>query len=240
MILKCIIVDDEPRAIDVLKEYADQLYSLNLLATFRNPIEAFDFVKQNEVDVIFLDINMPNLSGIQFIKSLSTPPAIVLTTAYSEYAIEGYQLDVVDYLLKPIEFERFMNCVNRLIDKLKPIITENRISKNQPNSELKSHIFIKHGIKIERLELSDILFIEGSSNYVIYHTERGNIMALGKMSETLKTLPNHQFLRIHKSYIINWDKVKSVESNHIHIGDSKISISSTYKKAVFDKVKNAL
>ena len=240
MILKCIIVDDEPRAIDVLKEYTGQLSSLNLLATFRNPIEAFDFVKQNQVDVIFLDINMPNLSGIQFIKSLTTRPAIVLTTAYSEYAIESYQLDVMDYLLKPIEFERFINCLNRLLDKLKPIAIESQTNDLQPNIESKNHIFIKHGTKIERLELSDILYVEGSSNYVIYHTENGNIMALGKMSETLKTLPGHQFLRIHKSYIINWNKVKSLESNHIHIGNSKLSISSSYKKAVFNRLKNIL
>ena len=238
MILKCIIVDDEPRAIEVLKEYAEQLASLDLLATFRNPVEAFDFVKQNEVEVIFLDINMPNLSGIQFIKSLTKRPAIVLITAYSEFAIESYQLDVVDYLLKPIEFDRFMNCVDRLIDKLSQTKTSQETSIQGANTESTNHIFVKHGTKIERLEFNDIFYVEGSGNYVIYHTVKGNIMSLGKMSETMENLPQEYFIRIHKSYIINWDKVKFIENNHVHIGDVKFSISNSYRKAVFDRVKN--
>lgn len=238
MSLKCIIVDDEPRAIEVLKEYTEQLASLVLLATFRNPVDAFDFVKQNTVDVIFLDINMPNLSGIQFIKLLSNQPAIVLTTAYSEYAIESYQLDVMDYLLKPIEFDRFMQCANRLIDKLKPVNTNNDLLVSTVQLEPITYIFVKHGTKIERVEFNDILYIEGSGNYVIYHTVNGKIMALSKMSDTLDTLPAQDFIRIHKSYIINWDKVKSVENNHVYIDAVKLSISSSYKKAVFDKINN--
>ena len=238
MTLKCIIVDDEPRAIDVLKEYTEQLSSLNLLATFRNSVEAFDFVKQNQVDVVFLDINMPNLSGIQFIKSLTRKPAIVLTTAYSEYAIESYQLDVLDYLLKPIEFDRFIKCVNRLFDKLNPLNTENKVPIETPKSTSKEYIFVKNGTKIERIELNDILYLEGSGNYVIYHTVNGKIMTLSTMGDSLETLPNHDFIRIHRSYIINWNKVKSVENNHVHIGDVKLSISISHKKAFFDRLNN--
>lgn len=242
MKLKCIIVDDEPRAIEVLVEYVEQLSSLELLATFRNPIKAFDFVKQNQVDVIFLDINMPNLSGIQFIKSLTHKPAIVLTTAYSEYAIESYQLDVLDYLLKPIEFERFIKCMDRLMEKLTPKETS-QISSISPNiqtntQETLDYIFVKHGTKIERIELDDILYIEGSGNYVSYHLENKNILALGKMTEAFEALPQERFIRIHKSYIVQWNKIKYIEDNHVLIGKAKLSISSTYKNDFFDKIKN--
>lgn len=239
MKLKCIIVDDEPRAIEVLEEYVQQLSSLDLLATFRNPISAFDFVKQNQVDVIFLDINMPNLSGIQFIKSLSHKPAIVLTTAYSEYAIESYQLDVQDYLLKPIEFDRFMVCVDKLFDKLKPTEIP-KVSPSIPanSQEIQDYVFVKHGTKIERIELDDILYIEGSGNYISYHLESRTILALGKMSEALNSLPQQRFVRIHKSYIIQWNKIKSIEDNHVFIGTAKLSISSTYKNDFFSQIQN--
>ncbi|RDY59755.1 LytR/AlgR family response regulator transcription factor [Flagellimonas nanhaiensis] len=237
MQFNCIIVDDEPRAIEIMEEYVQRMESLNLMASFRNPIKAFDFLKQQKVDVVFLDINMPNLSGIQLIKSLNQKPKFVLTTAYSEYAVESYQLDVVDYLLKPIEFDRFVMCV----DKLHGVM----VSKNQnviqtdekPDAKFhQNHIFVKHGTKIDRIDLDSILFLEGSGNYVNYQLDDRKVMALGKMGETLDMLPQDRFVRIHKSYIVQLSRIDVIMNNRVHLGESKLPISGSYREAFFAMV----
>ncbi|MCL6266337.1 LytR/AlgR family response regulator transcription factor [Flagellimonas myxillae] len=235
MELKCIIVDDEPRAIEVMKEYVEQISTLSLVNTFRNPLKAFDFIKQHEVDLVFLDINMPHLSGIQFIKSLSNKPFVVLTTAYSEYAVESYQLDVVDYLLKPIEFERFIICMNKVYDKIKQrnASYSSSGSDNESKPIPKEYIFVKNGTKIDRIDFNDILYIEGSGNYVSYQLKGRKIMSLGKMSEVIKLLPQDRFARIHKSHIVQINQINVIENNRVHIGDVQLSISQTYKAAFY-------
>lgn len=243
MKLDCIIIDDEPRAIEIMKEYVEKIATLSLMETFRNPLKAFDYLKQNKVDLIFLDINMPNLSGIQLIKSLTNKPFIVLTTAYSEYAVESYQLDVVDYLLKPIEFDRFMKCIDKIYDKIKNIDqpankSSAAIGANEVSSIQKGYIFVKNGAIIERIDLNDILYIEGSGNYIVYQLNTKKIMTLGKMSEMLHILPKNQFARIHKSHIVQLNKIKTIEDNRVLIGDVKLSISNTYRTQFYIKINS--
>ena len=237
MQFSCIIVDDEPRAIEIMEEYVERVESLNMIASFRNPVKAFDFLKQQKVDVVFLDINMPNLSGIQLIKSLNQKPKFVLTTAYSEYAVESYQLDVVDYLLKPIEFDRFMMCVDKLYGALAP--KNQTVPKTQGGAapELhQNHIFVKHGSKIDRIDLDNILFLEGSGNYINYQLDDRKVMALGKMGETLDMLPSDRFVRIHKSYIVQLSRIDVIMNNRVHLGEAKLPISGSYREAFFKVV----
>lgn len=234
--LNCIIIDDEPRAIEIMESYVSQLDSLYLMQTFRNPLKAFDFLKQNKVELIFLDINMPNVSGIQFLKSMPSPPLTILTTAYSEYAVESYQLNVVDYLLKPIEFDRFLQSINKVLDLLNPSRSDS-IHKTTSTTPAKNHIFVKSGAKIERVDFNDILYIEGSGNYISYQLKNRKILSLGKMSEVLNVLPIERFIRIHKSYIVQIDKINSIENNQVEIDGSRLSISQTYKSDFYHRIK---
>lgn len=234
--LNCIIIDDEPRAIEIMESYVSQLDSLCLMQTFRNPLKAFYFLKQNKVELIFLDINMPNVSGIQFLKSMPSPPLTILTTAYSKYAVESYQLNVVDYLLKPIEFDRFLQSINKVLDLLNPSRSDS-IHKTTSTTSAKNHIFVKSGAKIERVDFNDILYIEGSGNYISYQLKNRKILSLGKMSEVLNVLPIERFIRIHKSYIVQIDKINSIENNQVEIDGSRLSISQTYKSDFYHRIK---
>ena len=242
MKLNCIIIDDEPRAIDIMKEYVEKVQSLNLLSTFRSPIKALDYINNTDVHLVFLDINMPNLSGIQFIKSLTKKPQIILTTAYSEYAVESYQLDVSDYLLKPIEFDRFIKSINKVYDKLgnSNALLNSHISNNSETikQESKDYIFVKNGTKIDRIDLDDILYIEGSGNYILYQLESKKTLVLGKMSEAIDMLPKNKFVRIRKSHIVHVNKIKAIEDNRVIIGDVKLSISNTYRADFYSKINS--
>jgi DNA-binding LytR/AlgR family response regulator len=241
MTLNCIIIDDEPRAIAILKEYVDKVPNLHLLETFRNPVRALTFINSNSVHLIFLDINMPSLSGIQFVKSLAKKPFIILTTAYSEYAVESYQLDIDDYLLKPIEFDRFMKSINKIWGKINAS-TLNKTAQNTDvthlHSQDKAYVFVKNGTKIERVDFEDIQYIEGSGNYIVYQLAQKKIMVLGKMSEVLDLLPKNRFVRIHKSHIVQLGKIKSIEDNHVMIGDTRLSISHTYRNGFYTKINS--
>lgn len=241
MKLKCIAVDDEPRALEVMKEYIEKIPFLELCDTFRNPLKAFEYVKQNEVQLIFLDINMPNLSGIQFIKSLTNKPNIILTTAYSEYAVESYGLDVLDYLLKPIEFDRFVKAANKAYDQTELI--ENIEGVNYPptieSGENKSNdfIFVKSGNQLLRIDIDQIQYIEGSGNYMSLYLEDKKVLTLAKMSEILDMLSSYPFARVHKSYIVHITKIKTVENHRIKIGEALIPISNSYRNSFYSLIK---
>lgn len=236
MKLKCIAVDDEPRALEVIKEYIEKIPFLKLCDTFRNPLKAFEYVKQNKVDLIFLDINMPNLSGIQFIKSLTNKPNIILTTAYSEYAVESYGLDVLDYLLKPIEFDRFVKAANKAYDNSQ--IKENEEVKlpqsdESNQSKAKDFIFVKSGTQLLKIDIDQIKYIKGLGNYMSLYLEDKKVLALAKMSEILDMLSSYPFARVHKSYIVNLTKIKTVENHRIRIGETLIPISNSYRKSFY-------
>ena len=231
MKLKCITIDDEPRALEILEDYIDQVPFLELLVSFRNPLKAFQYLKLNYVDLVFLDINMPNMSGIEFIKTLTQRPHIILTTAYSEYAVQSYGLDVLDYLLKPIEFSRFFKAASKALDNLeKP-----NIDIDEKSSIAKS-VFVKDGNQLVKVNPENVLYIEATGNYQSIHKEDGTLLSLIQMNELLKLFKNSRFVRVHKSYAVNIDKIESIENNRIKIKGKLIPIGQTYKTLFYSTI----
>ncbi|HCM76389.1 MAG TPA: DNA-binding response regulator [Cytophagales bacterium] len=226
--IKCAIVDDEELARTLLTEYVQRMPQLELIGQFKNPIDLIKSEKIDQLDLLFLDIQMPTLTGIDFLKGLKNKPTVIFTTAYPDYALEGYQLDVADYLVKPISFERFLYSVQ----KVSPQITGQEYAR-QGNA----FISINSGHKIFRIQPDNILYIEGLKEYVSYFTEDGQrIVALESLKKLSETLPHHQFVRIHKSYIVNISKVKVVEGNQVQIGTKKIPIGASYKEAAMKMI----
>lgn len=227
-----IAVDDEPKALDVLRIHASKAPEINLVKTFTNPEEALTFLKDNFVELIFLDINMPGISGLQFAERLQSKPFIVFTTAYSEYAIDSYDFEAVDYLLKPIEFDRFYKAVL----KVKKLIQLNSIQKD---STLSRFIFIKDGYKQVKICIDDILYLQSEGNYLNVVTQQEKIMARMTFQQIMEKLPRNLFLRIHNSYVINFSHIHKIEDNHIFIGEAKIPIGLKYKDHFFETVLNS-
>ena len=229
--LKCMVIDDEPLAIQLLENHISKVPFLELVSTFKNPLEALISINTNAVDLIFLDIQMPQLNGVQFMKLLQNRAQVIITSAYQEYAIEGFEHNVVDYLLKPISFERFFKAVEKAHNLKNPAQKLERTTELHPATG--GYIFIKVETKMVRVELDDILFIEGLKNYVSIQTKTKKIITLQVMKQLEEILPSHRFLRVHKSYIIALDKINSVERQEIHIGDRIIPIGITYQESFF-------
>jgi two-component system, LytTR family, response regulator len=225
MVINCIIVEDEPLALKRTKEYVSQVSYLNLIASFTNAFDAIGFLKENVVDLIFLDIEMDGFTGIEFIESLSSNPLIIITTAYDKYALKGFELNVTDYLLKPFRFDRFLTAVDRVYD----IITKDK-------KEDKNFIFVKTEYRLERIDLSDIYFIEGMGDYRNVQTGLKKILTLKTFSDFEIELPNNSFCRVHKSYIVSIDKIISIEHNRIKIKDSLIPVSESYKDRFYNMI----
>jgi len=228
--VNCIAVDDEPLALDVIESHLKQIPSFNLLARCSSAIEANEFLNQNQVDLIFLDIEMPEMTGIDFLKTLSQKPKVIFTTAYPNYALEGYNLDVVDYLLKPISFDRFLQAINKVQRQLKPVQNDvsNAVAAKQES------IFVKADKKLIRIFLDDICYLEGMKDYVKICTENDMIAALMTMKHIDEVLPDDRFVRVHKSYIINLSKIKSIVGNSIEIDKKLVPIGKSYKEAFFE------
>ena len=231
--LSCLIVDDEELARTLLGNYVKRLPYLNLVGKCSNPIEALQLLQQQSVDLIFLDIQMPEMIGTDFLKSLSHKPMVVFTTAYAEYALEGYELDVVDYLLKPFPFERFLKAVNRASDlaKLQCQQASNPILRKKEANN-KDYILVRSEHKLHRISHDDILYIQSMREYVAFYTRNGRILSLGSLKKLEVDLPQDQFLRIHKSYIISKAKATILEGNMVHIGEEKIPIGASYREEV--------
>ena len=224
--VNCLVVDDEELARTLLENYISRLPHLHLVAKCANPLEAFKVLEEENIDILFLDIQMPELSGIDFLKTLQTQPKVIFTTAYSEYAIEGYQLDVVDYLLKPFSFERFVQAVNKAVN----LINE------KPKDTEKDFLLVKSEHKIHKIKYADIRYIQSMREYVAYFLPNGKILALNSLKKLETELPADQFIRIHKSYIIPIQKVTTLEGNMVHIGDEKLPIGNLYKEEVLKRV----
>lgn len=221
--MKCIIVDDEPLAIEILESYVARLDDLELVGTFRNAIAAFTFVQQNPVDLIFLDIEMPKLSGIEFLKSLKVHPKVIITTAYRDYAIEGFELEVVDYLLKPIPFERFLKSVSKItVVPAAPVAT----------ATTDNFIYFKVDKKMVKTKIADILYIESIKDYVKVRTADKEIITQQKISYLDESLPRAQFLRIHRSFIVNTDHIDAYTATDVEINKFKVPIGRNYKNDV--------
>ncbi len=229
--MKCLVIDDEPKALEILSDYIDKAPDLELAGTFRDPLKALKFIQDNPVDLLFLDINMPDLSGIQFLNTLHFKPLVIFTTAYSEYALESYDYDAVDYLLKPIEFDRFLKAVNKAWQRF-PIHEKSLILFNGDSDFL----FIKSGTDYYKLKTNEILYIRGTGNYLTFVTPKKEILSLLTMKKALDILPE-KFFRIHKSYIINFDHVDLIESDEVRIKDSRIPIGDTYRDSLFKVLK---
>jgi DNA-binding LytR/AlgR family response regulator len=234
MKIRCIAVDDEPLALLKVKGYADKIDYLELCDSFNNALDAIQYLKSNEVDLIFLDVQMEDLSGIQMLETLESRPHIILTTAYDEYALKGYELDVCDYLLKPFSFPRFLKACEKVFSQLK----DKQVNQNLSQDDKKStptHIFVKSGTETFNVRLNEILYLEGMKDYVRIWTEDRNIMALLTFQNLEKSLAPPDFVRIHKSYIVSVSKIDSIQRNRVKIGDAILPIGEKYKKA-FEQV----
>jgi DNA-binding LytR/AlgR family response regulator len=219
MKINCIVIEDEPLALKKINEFISQVDYLNLLEGFDNSVKAIGFLKNNSVDLIFLDIRMKKLTGIQFLESLKSKPKVIITSAYDEYALKGYELDVSDYLLKPFSFDRFLKSVEKVYNDL---VTNN--IKQKPD-----YIFVKTEYRIEKIELKSILYIQGMKDYLQIFTIDKNIMTLQSFKNLVQILPDKEFVRVHNSYMVSISKIDSIERNRIKIGDSLIPISNSYK-----------
>ena len=225
MVINCIIIEDEPLALKRIKDFVGKVAYLNLLSSFSNAFDAIGFLKTITVDLIFLDIEMDVLTGIEFIESLVSKPQIIITTAYDKYALKGFELNVTDYLLKPFRFDRFLSAVERVYE----IISRDK-------KEDKKFIFVKTEYRLERVSLSDIYFIEGMGDYRNIQMQLKKILTLKTISDFEKELPTGKFCRVHKSYIVSIDKILSIERNRIKILDTLIPVSDSYKERLFNVI----
>lgn len=213
--INAIIVDDEPLAQDVLETYIDKFPNINLVAKCDNAIAANQALKEHQVDLMFLDIQMPQLTGTDFLRSLSHPPKVIFTTAYSNYALEGFELDAVDYLLKPISLDRFVKAVNKAVDQIE--LERKGESSSTTNEEEQDFIFVKADKKLVKVKFDDIIYIEGLKDYVIIRMDAQRIITLQTMKSLESKLPSHLFQRIHRSYIVSLDKIDAVVGNMVEV-----------------------
>jgi len=228
MSLRCVIIDDEPLAINVIKNHIAQLKGLEIIKTFDNAIESLDFLRTTEIDLLFLDINMPVLDGLSFLKSLDNKPMVILTTAHEEYAVEGFELEVLDYLVKPISLPRFLKATNKAIAKTQ------EAPKNTTENE---SIFVKvDKKKMKKVYLDDILLVESLKDYIKIITLNGNYVVHQTLGSFTDELPSTQFVRIHRSYTANINKVDAVEGNSVEIANKRYTIGRNY----LEDAKNAI
>jgi len=224
--LNCLLVDDEVPALRLLTDYVNKIPDLHLAGTAEDAFQALELLHTNRIDLLFLDIEMPELTGIEMLKSLVQKPYVVLITAYKEYALESYDLNVVDYLLKPVTFDRFLKATNKVIER-------NRLKNNSAFSptinESKDHFFVKADYKLVKIYFNEILYIEGLSEYVRIHTEKEKIITLQSLKNLESILPESMFLRIHKSFIVSIPKIKAIVGNAVEIAGSKLTIGKSYR-----------
>lgn len=245
--INAIIVDDEPLALDVLETYLENMPDVNLVARCANALEANDVLKKEKVDLMFLDIQMPQLTGIDFVKTLSNPPQVIFTTAYANYALEGFELNAIDYLVKPISLERFMKAVNKAVDQieLKRGASHGNASGSSDQDDKEDFIFVKADKKLVKIKYDDIIYIEGLKDYVIIRMENQRVITLQTMKSLEDKLPADLFRRIHRSYIVAVDKIDAVVGNMVEVmekGQAKhLPIGKNYRDELLEIVnKNRL
>ncbi|MBN1115857.1 MAG: response regulator transcription factor [Bacteroidales bacterium] len=239
--MNCIALDDEPLALNVIEEFCSKIPFLNLVKKCTSAMDAVQIINQQNIDLVFLDIQMPNITGLEFLKILPNPPMVILTTAYSEYALQGYELNVVDYLVKPIPFERFFRAVNKSLElhnfrhsEVKSSIPENIYSTGHVVEEPEKDFFL---IKVEystvRVNFTDILYIEGLKDYVKIYTKEKMLLTKSTMKNMEEKLPESRFLRVHKSFIVSLYSVAKIENNRIVIKDTRIPVGEQYKETFY-------
>lgn len=231
MTLNCVIIDDEPIARKLLQEYIEETDFLKLVGTAENPIKAVTLLNEQETDLVFLDINMPKMTGLDFLKSSSNLPMVIMTTAYGQYALDGFELSVVDYLVKPFSLKRFLKAVEKALE-LKKL-------RSRPVAEIKTaedHFFVKCEGKIEKVFYNDLNFVESMANYVTLHTSRRKMIVYLTLKGIQEQLPADQFIQVHKSFLVNINKVTSIEGNMLHVGNTGITMGASFADTVMDRI----
>jgi DNA-binding LytR/AlgR family response regulator len=224
--MTCIAVDDEPKALEVIERYCQKTGLVSLKASFREPVKAIEFLNREKVDLIFLDINMPEITGMQLLQTLSPRPLVIFTTAYSQYAVESYELNALDYLLKPVTFERFLMAINKAAAAL--------AAKNSPDED--TAVFIKSGPQTHRVKVSEILYLEKNGNYITVYRREGNILIRENMGDIFDLLPAADFVRVHKSYVVGIRHISMIEVHQLIVNGEKIPIGSTYRDSLRDRL----
>ncbi|MFL9485051.1 LytR/AlgR family response regulator transcription factor [Chitinophagaceae bacterium LWZ2-11] len=227
MSTQCLLVDDEPLAISLLQKHIEQLDSFEIAGTCNNAVKALEYLNKHKIDLLFLDIKMPKISGIELLKTLKNPPKVIITTAYREYAVDGYDLDIIDYLLKPITFDRFFKAVERYLR------VSNKILPELLHSSENKFIYVKSRNKFFKLDINDILYIESLKDYIKVFTREKDIVAKYRISDFEKELITKGFLRIHRSFIVNIKNITAFTATDIEIGKTEIPIGAGYKELVF-------
>jgi two-component system, LytTR family, response regulator len=238
-VINCIAIDDDLSALKIIKEYCSRIQFVNLAGTFSNPFEAVHTINNNQVDLIFLDIVMPQITGPEFLKTLYNPPMVIFTTAFREYASDAFECDAVDYLVKPIVFERFSKAVNKAFQLIKMKSPAEISVEESPGA---SHEFLM--VKVEyttiRVNLDEILYIEGLKDYVKIYAEGRLILTKTTMKNIIEKLPSSSFFRVHKSYIVSVDKIDMIENSRIVIGNQRIPIGESYRSSFFEMINRSL
>ena len=230
MKLKCIIIDDEPIARKILKEFIEDVDFLELIGEAEHPLKAMSVLSEYPVDVIFMDINMPKLNGIDFLKNIPVTSSVIMTTAYAQHAVEAYSLDVLDYLVKPIAFDRFLKACNKALKAQE--LKQPQMSEQKSND----YFFIKCENQLEKIFYNDLLYAEAMLNYVMLYTTTKKMMVYITIKSLEEQLPEDMFIKVHKSFIVNIVKIKSIEGNMINIGDTKITISQNLRESAINKI----
>lgn len=235
MKLNCILIDDEPLALEALEALIDKIPGLEIMGKFTDPVAAFEYLNKTKVDLMFLDIQMPELTGFKLIEALIDPPMVIITTAYRNYAPEAFDLDVIDYLLKPVSLERLMRSINRYYERIKDT---NREVKTIIEPVQQEYIMVYADKKNHKVLFSDILYIRGLKDYIMIYTSTGKIIAKNTMKDFLEKLPCESFSRSHRSYIVSLDKITSFSGNSVYIGNIEIPVGRNYKNEILKKIEN--
>jgi len=231
---RCLIVDDEPLARELIRGHAKKLENFEIVEECGNAMAAMDALRNHRIDLMFLDIKMPQITGLEFLKTLKNPPKVIITTAYSQYALEGFELDVVDYLMKPVTFERFFKAVNKYFAS-----NSNQTVSLEKENGFDDHafIYVKENKKIIKIYIREIHFIEGLNEYIRIHTDTRRVVVKSSLQAIEKKLPSEQFIRVHKSYIVSIPRIRAFNSTTIELENAKVRIGRNYKNQVFNALK---
>jgi len=230
MKINCLIIDDEPMARKLLQEYIEETDFLVLAGIAENPVKAMGLIKELAVDLIFLDVNMPKMNGMEFMRSSANLPMVIMTTAYGQYALEGFEMAVIDYLVKPFSLERFLKAVQKALD-LKLLK-----DKAMPANATTDHFYVKCNGKVVRVNCDELLYIEGMSNYITLYTNTGKLVVYLTIKGILEKLPSNNFVQVHKSVVVNIDKISSIDGNMLYIGDHKVAIGANFSDEAMKKI----
>lgn len=234
---KCLIVDDEPLARDLMRSHIEKLENFQIVAECGDAMKALQELRTQSVDLMFMDIQMPQITGIEFLKTLKNPPKVIITTAYREYAVDGFELDVVDFLLKPITFERFLKAVNKYYQVNGEESNNHTTSMNNHNNNEDPFIYVKENKKVLKVHLNEILYVEGLSEYVQIYTQNKKIVTKNSMTNMADKLPDHEFMRIHKSYIVSLSKIQAFTTSSVEIPGKQLPIGRSYKNSVIEALQ---